>query len=406
MEMYSPPLTRARARALNRTSSLKSRKSLNKECSKPKSRSFDTISKDTSLNSSSIVVTDQSAGFEVKKVKLSKDELEMNGAPTGDIFDIKVLLDSELTILSHPQAQIDAALLILLTESPSWADRYGAIEVLRRSTVFSPALLTPQVVGAVMSALSDELESLRSCTLRNSVLCLESLLQLPACREWVQTGDNNAVYDTVIGKLLLKSCSGPKFLCKIVLNVLVLGAKVLPFSRLSVVLTSFSSNKNSDVCNIIYVIGCDNFLRNMPAMVREKDVLTTERSLRLFQKGLSSVQPVGRGKARSALRGYADKIGAAAFREEVARHFTEDQCNEIDREVKKSAVAGKTPGSARVPLRPLNPSSCSNTEVRTGVLAGKTPSSLAERAKPWAVKKIAGAPPPSAETSSGTGFIL
>ena len=366
MEFYSPPLTRARARKVGTLS----------QQPKVKARSFDVISRADTASTSSI--PDQSVNCEVKKVKLSKDELEMNGVPAGDIFDIKVLFDNELVSLAHPKFQMDSALSVLNKISSTWAERYGAIEVMRRSTLFSPVLVTSQIIGETVSALIVELDSLRSCTIRNSVLCLKSVLNLPQCQEWIISGEKALIYDEIIGKLLLKSCSGPKFLCKIILEVLLLGSKELPFSRLSAVLLSLSNHKNPEVCNQIYIIACTNFLRQMNRMVTENDERTVENSLRLFQRGITSVKPEGRDMARKALKEYADRIGLETFNKEILLFFSVDQCKEIDRELKKVTIKSKS--KARVPLRLLKSSNVGNTEMRSQSTGNSV-------AKPWVTKK-------------------
>jgi len=382
---------------------------------KPKSRVFDDLSADLigDLPSNSDAI-DHSASCEVKKVKLTQDELSMSGAPTGDIFDIKVLCDNELTCLPQPESQVDIALQVLNTPLSTWAERYGAIEVVRRSSMFSPAVFTDTSIGTTLCALNQELDSLRSCTIRNSVLCLQSLLKLPACRQWVESGQNKYVYDEVIGKLLLKSCSGPKFLCKIILEVFVLGAKVLPFSRLSVLLTSFSTHKNSEVCNHVYTSGCENFLHNMNTVIDDNDGKTMETTLRLFQRGISSVQPTGRGMARKALKEYSDRIGVDAFARVVGQYFSMDQCNEINREINR-VTTKKSTTKARIPLRALSSASRAVNaggswgEVRTATSAVTVNTS---GMKPWEIKKTthkfakSGSSDPVCSSTTSTSFIL
>lgn len=382
MELYSPPLTRARARVTGKKLCIEP---INKQV-KVKTRAHEAMSQDVaSVASAAPEDSDPTASCEIKKVKLSQDEMNMSGAPTGDIFDIKVLFDNELACLAQPESQVGVALLALKSETSTWAERYGAIEILRRSCVFSPAMFTSSIIESTIQALNEELDSLRSCTIRNSVFCLQGLLKLEVCQDWINSGEKCHVYDEIVGKLLLKSCSGPKFLCKIMLEVFVQGAKVLPFSRLTIVLDSFSSHKNSEVCNHVYAIGCENFLLNMNSVITENDGTTMETSIRLFQKGINSVQPAGRSMAKKALKGYADRIGAEAFSKEVNQYFSEDQCNEINREISKSSTT-KSSSKARVPLRVLKSSHGTANRERSNV-AEKSSVLSKGKAKPWETKK-------------------
>jgi hypothetical protein len=393
MDFYSPPLTRARARVMSKTSSTSSNTQVKK--AKLKARAFDAISTDSACDSSSASKQpiDHSVDSEVKKMKLSKDELEMNGAPAGDIFDIKVLADEELACLVQPTNQVDSALVTLSTTTSTWAERYASIEVFRRSSLFSPVLLTSQVIGEAMAALSAELDSLRSCTIRNSVLCLKSFITLPLCQEWMVTDALASVYDEIIGKLLLKSCTGPKFLCTIISEVLLLGVKWLPYSRLSVLLLSFSNHKNSEVCNQIYILASDNFILRIETIISAKDRQTINNSLRLFQSGLHAVKPTGRDKSKKAFKKYADQVGAEDFSNELKSLFSEDQCLEIDREMKKVSVVKSDQTKARVPLRTLK--AVSENTARGGAMdsssGSKMPpkfvSSMKDGVKPWAVKQ-------------------
>jgi hypothetical protein len=123
----------------------------------------------------------------------------------------------------------------------------------------------------------------------------------------------------------------------------------------------------------------------MNSVITENDGTTMETSIRLFQKGINSVQPAGRSMAKKALKGYADRIGAEAFSKEVNQYFSEDQCNEINREISKSSTT-KSSSKARVPLRVLKSSHGTANRERSNV-AEKSSVLSKGKAKPWETKK-------------------
>ena len=383
MEFYSPPLTRARARLGSKNGKLFSLPvKMKVEGTKGKTRVFDEVTSTESDKDISSLTNEANVSpitSEVKKVKLSKNEMEMNGAPVGDIFDIKVQVDEDLAKLDDPKRQVECALEVINIASSTWAERYAAIEVLRRSILFCPNLMTTTVVGSVIVGVNKDMDSLRSCIIRNSVLCLRAVLGLSVLKEWI-VSDEGPVFDELLGKLLLKSCNGPKFLCKIISEVLVISSYALPFARLCSILLSFCGHKNSEVCNQVYTVGCDNFVNRIDLIMQENDTKVIVDCLNLFQKGISSVKPSGRESSKKALKQYCDRAGPEIFNQQLQSNFTEAQCREIEQEMQRISHS-----TSRVPLKALKPS-VANACMKCRV-PFKSRSIKATGAKPW-MKKV------------------
>ena len=178
----------------------------------------------SSSSSSSMNIAAQNALFsssnpckgEVKKLEISVDEKHMNGAPEGDLYDITVLEDKELNPLDMSKEDCTKFLQETLggihTESTSWADRFTAVEIIRR-VMNTPAHV--QIVVNDYVLLSASLEScmhaigcLRSCSVRNGILALRALVShVPAV---VEQENAYALVSSLMNAKLI--ASGPRFI--------------------------------------------------------------------------------------------------------------------------------------------------------------------------------------------------
>ena len=154
-----------------------------------------------------------------KKFKISADEAHMNGAPEGDIYDVAVVADEDLPSIDTQnrddvEAELRETLHSVSGNDASWADRFNAVEYMRKvllspshcSLISDDSLLLMTCLEFCLHAL----ESLRSCSVRNSILALASMARLVPAVSHVDTAPR--VLTALLNPKLI--ASGPRFICE------------------------------------------------------------------------------------------------------------------------------------------------------------------------------------------------
>jgi hypothetical protein len=109
--------------------------------------------------------------IETKKLNISENEMNMNGAPAGDLYDVQVLSDLELISFESQDMAVSAfetaCALKKESLSASWADLFSVVEVIRRIAVHHPdILLSSEFLQITVDAAVEASSSLRSSTIR------------------------------------------------------------------------------------------------------------------------------------------------------------------------------------------------------------------------------------------------
>ena len=99
----------------------------------------------------------------VKELQLSEEEANLKGAPEGTVYEIAVLLSSEIEPSHSPEAELNVrnhpmSTLIhphthkslfqhALSDIPDrpWADQHAAVDSIRRITIHHPSLVIPHL---------------------------------------------------------------------------------------------------------------------------------------------------------------------------------------------------------------------------------------------------------------------
>lgn len=160
----------------------------------------------------------------LKKFKMSSDEKHMNGAPEGELYDVTVLKDHELKELRESNDEITASLSQALANgsspSSSWADRFAAVELLRRVTMNQAHANILQndyvLLVAALESCTHAVGSLRSCSVRNGLLAINSLIRTVPLALSYEHG-STLLGALMSGKLLT---SGPKFISESTTNLI------------------------------------------------------------------------------------------------------------------------------------------------------------------------------------------
>lgn len=253
--------------------------------------------------------------MEPKKMKISADEMSMNGAPAGDLYDVQVLSDSEIICFSSTkiaQTSLEAA-LALKKESSSWADMFTAVEVIRRVTLHHPKIISRNdMLSMALEFAIDAISSLRSSTIRNGIACIRSLtslnLQPDSIREIIQV-------------LICRTSSGPKFICEEANKVLDELIKKFPPLLCMEGVSNSTNNRNNDISSKAYLIISESVERlfstastsNFEPDENLEIASKYDEILRYLSRGLSARSPAAREVSKNALRTFKTYLGDEVF---------------------------------------------------------------------------------------------
>jgi hypothetical protein len=310
-------------------------------------------------NAVNIRSSDTEDGAVVKKFKMSADEKHMNGAPEGELYDITVLKDSELKRLEGTDDEIVDTLRQTLADcsapSSSWADRFAAVEVVRRMT------LTPEharlleddyvLLVAALESCTHALGSLRSCSVRNGLLAIESVTnKIPLTLE-LEHGFT-LVTALMSGKLLT---GGPKFISESATTLVEEVIKKMDPLLAIECLRPSTDHKNPHVSDAALCMASEAFIRVSPAVREEwRHHLSSSSSsssaskgkgkgprgvvcdlLLLLHKGLSAKWPKGRALSRQALYSLRESLGDHPFDIVLGDTLSDIQVIDVHRELRK-----------------------------------------------------------------------
>jgi hypothetical protein len=351
--------------------------------------------------------------FGPKKLKLSDHEAHMNGAPEGDIYDVAVIGDSELAPLTmnlvDAEKELRETLSTMSRNDASWADRFNAVELIRRivlskehrTIVISDELLFMTCLEYCLNGLA----SLRSSSVRNSILALTGMVTNIEAMKHNDTGSN--ILSCLLNPKLISSA--PKFICEQAENLATLVAKGMKPMEGITVLSPLTMHRSGDVSsfamtlvgicvsalskhdlslqsdtndedddeeeqndeydmeassNSILEINTDLELEEDDEIIHKEASVGNQHTkigndyddanedchlktcLQLLHRGLSARRPSGRDASRKALLYLHETLlGGAAFDKYVRRYCVESQAVDIQREMTKLLHLSIMPGS-------------------------------------------------------------
>ena len=293
------------------------------------------------------------------KMEISHEEKTMNGAPEGDLFDIKVLMDAELTPLELTDNSIivDHLRSLLASssqESSSWADKYAAVELIRRVVLFHNSLLQADAVmlTASLEVAVQALVSLRSCSVRNGILCLKAMV---TCLPAACMLDESSHVTTLFEALMNRSASGPRFVCESAAEAASTAASRLTPHALIASLHSSTLHRNPEVSSFAYTLIAQSVLRVSAAEVAALDNSLLGAVISALGRGLDAKRPTGREASRSALLFMHAALGEARFDPLAATALAQSQLAELVLHFKREAAAAAV-GEAVVVVATANES--------------------------------------------------
>jgi hypothetical protein len=153
----------------------------------------------------------------LKRISLSREEKDMNGAPEGEIFEVKFTPDellppfedsaisSVIDSLSQPNERL---------VQYSWHERYDLVELSRRLVYHHSTLISPSSIPALFELALLSINSLRSAEVRNAIFSILNLLVKCNLPNSYPTSSSSRAF----GALLGRTASSPKFLSDLALS--------------------------------------------------------------------------------------------------------------------------------------------------------------------------------------------
>lgn len=267
---------------------------------------------------------------EAKKINISQDEKSMNGAPTGDLFDLSVLPDEEMTSFMDDN---DALVQLRLVSSEScklWVEKYERVQIIRRICLHhADAILNNNLtdLSQVLAFVIDEAESLRSCNVRNAVLCLKSMIV--HCGQSLSANHENC--RSVVSVLLLRSASSPRFLMDLAFSSLSTAVTALEPSALIDCLVSFSTHKNNEISANAITIAVDCINHHYQNLIMGGSDSEKGITIRILFAGTNSKRTKAKEGAKALLRRLLDSFGAESFLTLINSSLSPAQCVDLTR---------------------------------------------------------------------------
>jgi hypothetical protein len=232
-----------------------------------------------------------------KKMKITDDEKAMDGAPQGDIFDVTVMTDESILTSPNPLKELQLALNYLQTQS-SWAEKYSAIESMRRIFLHhsSEVISNVETINIAINAAIESVPSLRSSISRNSIFFLKLLIS-----ENKKFELNGTQLSNMLSSLMNRTSCGPKFVCDSAYLVISGAIELLTFGIIFNSIKIFAHHKNADTSNKSFIIVSKSFI-SFQKDLNFLDFVTSNLNelLEFFGCGLNSKRAEGKQFARKS----------------------------------------------------------------------------------------------------------
>jgi hypothetical protein len=383
------------------------------------------VDKENSTN----VIPPSAVGYsEVKKIQISEDEKLMNGAPEGDLFEMVVFEDGELWPFASDAEAVNevGSSCKKHSESTVWADKYEAVVVMRRVLLHHTEVISRSMchLTSVVAAAVADADSLRSCRVRNGIMCLRTLLtqcSSSLSNTGVITASSSSAchaavnhINSIVNSLLAKTGGGPKFILELSLNTLLNAAvpNLEPTALISCLFTSVE-HRNADLAAnaILAAVGAVRRIdTSVLCSAAEVHMLSLRDTFCCLALALNAKRHKAKEEAKLAIKYVHAAVGDDHFQALVALHLSEVQAKEVSRVLCTSAPSVPSTPSQQVPSTPQSAASASSVRaLPPGSGTMRMPaSSQASHAMSVAGVSRPGASrlPPSGQTSGVSKFRL
>ena len=271
----------------------------------------------------------------------------MSGAPEGELYDVTLLQDDEITPY-EPKANVINELTLLISKSGlynttnttttnnntvvnetdnngTWADKYALVEFIRRIMLHHTDNLSIEfqqqrqqndtdindnenpLMITITDATVDAIQSLRSSTVRNGILCARTIINSYLKIQW---SDGQLL--RIVTDLVNRTTVGPRFICEQAGEVLTSMITVLPSLVSILLLVPSISHKNADACSKVYSLIAESTLKLTEIVYQPLSLLPTtciiNKLVDALSKGLNAKRPQARDLCRKAFRHIQDTM--------------------------------------------------------------------------------------------------
>jgi len=295
----------------------------------------------------------------------------MCGAPEGELYDVTLLQDNEI---SPYNGNVIDELIMLINKSGlyndnndnnnnnnndsssgTWADKYALVEFIRRVLLhhidnlileFQQRLIVDSNSNSnsndnnqnsfmitLTDATVDALQSLRSSTVRNGLLCARSIIKNYSKIPWSDTQLQRIVTD-----LVNRTTVGPRFICEQAGEVLTNLTTSLPPLTSILILVPSIGHKNADACSKVYSLIAESSLQLNEIVYEPSSSLSSstcimKKLVDSLSKGLNAKRPQARDLCRKAFRHIQIKMGNDAFQSMLNGFLISHKAIEVNREI-------------------------------------------------------------------------
>ena len=337
-----------------------------------------------------------------KRMEIPVDEKTMNGAPEGDLYDIKVLQDDELSplVVDDIGTAVAGALAASSLETSSWADKYAAVELIRCVVLFHKDALLGDAVAltASLELAIAAIESLRSCSVRNGILCLKAMA---SCVAAVTEDPNHAT--AIMEALMNRSATGPRFICESAAAAAKVAADRMSVQILAQALTTTMTHRNQDVSSSAFDFFAQCVLRQEASQLAEFSSSSSSgcNILSILCRGINAKRPNARDASCQALQFLQKGLGEERYTEWSSQTLSASQITDVNLATRKKFVVAKDlPSSSAGPKTSSFPSTGARLSLKEQMALKRAQLSTAP------THALAHAPAPSDEKVVEAGVIF
>ena len=274
----------------------------------------------------------------VNKISLSNDEKMMNGAPEGDLYELVVMQDDELQPFdNHNIAETEFELCFVKhNETNVWAEKYEFVTVIRRVLIHHLDVLAAVDFSLISSAVDIMIEataSLRSCVIRNGLLCLRKFLRY--LNTLVDASESSELSVKIVGALLNRTANGPKFICETANDILIVAAveRQVPVLSFFKGLLPYVAHRSPEVSSkaIILSTKCVQAMDDLSATNSLAATQQYKDPLRIAAIGLTTRLAKGKEAAKDALKLIQSRLSPSIFKDFTAKTLSPSECGEVMR---------------------------------------------------------------------------
>eukprot|EP01036_Dinobryon_divergens_P025682 gene25682-34255_t len=288
----------------------------------------------------------------------------MNGAPEGDLYELVVLQDDELQPFdSHEIAQSEFELCFEKhSETNIWAEKYEFVTIIRRVLIHHIDVLADvdfSLISSVVDIMIEATASLRSCVIRNGLLCMRRFLRY--FNTLVDASECIELTVKIVGALLNRTTNGPKFICETANEILVIAAveKQVPVLTFFKGLLPYVTHRSPEVSSkaIILSTKCVQAMDNLTSAAALSGTQQYRDPLKIAAIGLTTRLAKGKEAAKDALKLIHSRLSPAAFKDFAAKILSPSESAEFRPPVVVSAARSHSPMNSSVFPKVINNSS-------------------------------------------------